>query len=345
MARQHKHSVRHPLDTIGFATKSFQMDSVMSRIQSLFDKDISKTIENSKFRAGETWKTVVYPHDDYTYVGWLYPALLKNIRSKTLIIFGVCHKAKQFNLEDKIIFDSFDYWQEPYGNIKPSSLREEIIKKLPSDIFIVYDSVQQAEHSVEALLPFLQYFDRDREIISILVPYMNYDRMKTLSSVLAKAIFEVMKEKNLIWGKDFSILISSDAVHYGDKDWGGKNFAVFGADSAGYLKAVAKEHEIIDNCLIGKLTADKTRKFVDYTVREDDYREYKWTWCGRYSVPFGLLTSLELSKLNQNKLTGYFIGYSNSIDHSHVPVSDLGMGVTAPANINHWVGYAAVGWK
>lgn len=43
--------------------------------------------------------------------------------------------------------------------------------------------------------------------------------------------------KGLEWGRDFCIVISTDAVHYGDKEWGGKNYAPYGTDSAGYAKA------------------------------------------------------------------------------------------------------------
>jgi hypothetical protein len=44
-------------------------------------------------------------------------------------------------------------------------------------------------------------------------------------------------------------------------------------------------------------------------------------------------------------LSGTPVGYSTSIAVEHVPVSDIGMGITAPAKLTHWVGYAAVGYK
>jgi len=48
--------------------------------------------------------------------------------------------------------------------------------------------------------------------------------------------------------------------------------------------------------LSGDLDPEKVRAFCNYTVDEKDYREYKWTWCGRYSVPLGLLTAFELNE-------------------------------------------------
>jgi AmmeMemoRadiSam system protein B len=196
------------------------------------------------------------------------------------------------------------------------------------------------------MLPFLQYFNRDVEIISILVPALNTGKMAEIAKPLASAIGRIMKEHRLTWGKDVALLITTDAVHYGDEDWGGKDMSPFGADSAGYTRAVAKEHMILDSCLTGSMSSRKIRNFVDITVQPDNYMEYRWTWCGRYSVPFGLMVALDLQKeLNAEPLSGKLIGYSTSIDHQPLKVDDLRMGKTAKAGIRHWVGYASVGYE
>ncbi len=335
--KNNNYTLRQPVDTVGFAQYSWQVDSVMARINRMFGKELNAVQEKEV-----TAKTVISPHDDYAYVGWLYPAVLRNIKAKTIILIGVAHKARKLNLENQIIFDSYDYWKEPYGNVKISPVREEIIKALPEGIYQVNDTMQKIEHSVEALVPFLQYYNKDIEIVSILVPYMSYDRMEEIAKPLANAIFKAAENKGWQWGEDYAIAISTDAVHYGDEDWGGKNFAYYGTDSSGYQQTLAHEQEIIET-LTGEVTPEKVREFTRYTVKEDDYKSYKWTWCGRYSVPFGLLTSYYLNKMESGQpLTGHFIGYANSIDHPHLPVADLGMGVTAPASMHHWVGYAGV---
>jgi hypothetical protein len=147
------------------------------------------------------------------------------------------------------------------------------------------------------------------------------------------------------WGDDYALLLTTDAVHYGDEDWGGKNFAVYGTDSAGYAEALDHENMIME-ILSGELVPSKVKAFCDITVMEEDHREYKWTWCGRYSVPMGLLTAFRLNILTDGEpLRGQIIGYSNSIDHQHLKVDDLQMGTTAPANMHHWVGYAAIGYQ
>jgi len=335
--------VRQMVDTIGFAQYGWQVDSVLARIKRVQ----SIELKNVNTDESKPWRVAICPHDDYTYVGWQYPATLRNIKAKTVIIFGVAHKARQLKVSDQIIFDSFDYWQGPYKDLKIAvDIREEIMDNLPGVLYQVNDSLQKVEHSVESMLPILQHYNHDVEIVSILVPFMNYDRIEDIARHLAIALKNTMKEYKLKWGEDIAILITTDAVHYGDEDWGGKNYAPYGVDSLGYSNAVKHEHAIIDSCLTGDLSIERIKNFIGYTVHPNCYKEYQWTWCGRYSVPLGLLTSYYLQKLTRTEpLNGQFIGYSNSIDHQSIQVDDVRMGKTAIATPRHWVGYASIGFK
>jgi AmmeMemoRadiSam system protein B len=337
-------SIRNLIDTVGFASKAYQMDSIISRINNTQGAYLENIIKSTGVDNTKQWKVCISPHDDYSYVGYLYPAVLNYVKATTLIIFGVAHKARKLGLENKIIFDSFTSWHAPYGDVKTSSIRDKIISALPKDVYIVNNQMQSMEHSVEALIPFLQCNNRNIEIVSILVPYMSFDRMKEIAMPLALKIKKVVTESDLEWGKDFAFIISTDAVHYGDEGWGESDFSFYGTDSAGYNQAINHELKIINDCLIGSIELDKIRKFTNYTVMPDDYKKYIWTWCGRYSVPFGLLTTYYLQNQLNEELNGFFIGYSTSIDHEHIKVDDINMGITAPANDHHWVGYAAVGY-
>lgn len=335
--------LRQPVDTIGFASHAWQMDSVMNRIPRLARLPEGMVINYSGTDSRTIQKAAICPHDDYVYAGWLYPEVLKNIHANTIIVFGVAHKAKKFNVENRLVFDSFDEWKEPYGNVTVSDLREDIMKTLPMESYLIHDSLQQAEHSVEAIIPFLQYYNRNVKIISILVPYMPYEKMDQLSDQLALGIGIVLMEKGLKWGRDVAFVMSTDAVHYGDEDWGGSNYALFGCEDKGYNTAKAHEMEIINGSLTGTMDRGKARKFTQFTLSEEDYKAYKWTWCGRYSVPFGLLTIMKMQAAASGKpLEGIFIGYGTSLDEPRIKVSDLGMGKTANATMHHWVGYAGV---
>lgn len=337
--------VRGLADTVGFAHTALQMDSVMARIEREYGKKITEIRKSKGISDGDAWKMVICPHDDHTYASYMYPLVLKNVTAKTVILIGVAHKAKQMKLQDQIIFDSYTHWKGCYGNIKVSPLRERIISQLPKEMYEVNDSMQTIEHSVEGILPFLQYYHRNVEIISILVPYNSFENMDTISISLARSIEAVIKTNKLQWGKDIALVISTDAVHYGDEDWGGRNFARYGADTTGYEKAVAFEKGLMDSCFAGNLTKEKVQKFCDYTVKKEDYKEYLWTWCGRYSVPMGLLTGIRLAERLKIPLTGTNLDYSTSLSNKHIKVDDLGLGITAPAKIRHWVGYAGVGFR
>jgi MEMO1 family protein len=326
-------NVRPLRDTIGFAQYSWQMDSLVWRIERAGWKN----------NPGLPLKFAICPHDDYTYVGTLYPELLQNIKAPNLILIGVAHKAAQLGIENYLVFDSFSHWHGPWKNVPVSPVREEIYRLLTDKFAILNDSLQKVEHSVEALIPYLQYFNKDISIVSILVPAMSPDRMQECGRALAEAISTVAKNRKWELGRDFAIVATTDAVHYGNEDWGGKDMAFYGCDAAGNKKALEHESEIFDNTLRGEITSEKIRRFSSYTLKDTDYHEYKWTWCGRYCLPVALYTSYYLNV--SEPLIGELAGYSTSITSQHIMVDDIRMGRTAIATDCHWVGYAALGYR
>jgi len=325
--------IRPLKDTIGFAQYSWQIDSLMARMYP----------RGWKEHAGEPWKLVICPHDDYTYVGNLYPELLQNVKATNLFLIGVAHKAAKLHIEDSLVFDNYTSWKGPWKKVPVSPAREELFNLLSKKYAIKNDTLQKVEHSLEAMIPYLQYFNRNITIIPILVPSMSPDRMEECGKALAEAIRKVAKNHQWVWGTDYAIVSTTDAVHYGTEDWGGANMAYFGCDEKGNIKAREHEAGIIDSCLKDEIKPEKIRLFSTYTLNSDNFREYKWTWCGRYSVPVALYTAYYLS--NDKPLSGTLIGYSTSITSPHISVDDIGMGRTAIATACHWVGYAALGYK
>ena len=68
-------------------------------------------------------------------------------------------------------------------------------------------------------------------------------------------------------------------------------------------------------------------------------------WCGKYSVPFGLLSIFHIAKeLNLNILDGKVLGYSDSWKEKVLPVYGTHMGTTAPFSLKHWCGYVSAGF-
>ncbi len=335
---------RNVVDTIGFADSPVKMDTVMARIQRSFGARIRHTLDDHTISGEKVWKAVICPHDDYTYANYLYPLVLENVKAPVVILFGVAHKASHFGLEDRLVFGSFDCWNSAYGKVKISGLRDDLVHHLDPDHYIVHDSMLIVEHSLEAIVPFLQYYNPSVEIVPVLVPYMSFQRISEISLDFAQVLDSIARKKEMVWGRDFSMVISTDAVHYGDLDWGGSDFAFYGADSAGYREAVHHEAEIIDHCLTGEITSEKIRRFTEYTLQPDNYKAYRWTWCGRYAVPMGLMVGWNLARKENTVFSGTFLAYSTSIAEKNPDFTDIGMGVTAMAGIRHWVGYAAIGY-
>ena len=314
--------IRPPLDTVGFATNNWQMDSIVKMIHHTYGRLFDDLERNKTVKESDTFKIAICPHDDYAYAGYLYEIVLPHVKAKNVILIGVAHKAKKFNIESTMVFDSFDAWKEPYGDVKISPLRNLILDKLPKSSCIVHDSLHLAEHSLEALVPFLQYYNERVQIVPVLIPYMSFEQMEKYAMQFASVINQVMKENNMKWGKDVAIVISNDAVHYGDQDWGGKNYAEFGCDSAGYKLAFNKEKELVNMILPKYPDTAQIHKFFNNLVKPGDWREYQWPWCGRYSVPFGLLTGLYLTDIYKDEsLIGTELAYSTSIENPPLNLS------------------------
>jgi len=287
---------------------------------------------------------VVCPHDDYYYAGRLYALLMPYIKANTVIVFGVFHKARVWDLSDKLVFDSFETWHGPAGPVTVSPIREEIISKLSKDTYVVDNDMQQVEHSVEAIVPWLQAYNPKVQIVSVLVPYMEWETMDRLATELSDALATIMREKGWQLGKDVALISSADAVHYGDAGWGGSNFAAFGTDPDGYKKAVNRDLHLAESTLCDAVTRPRLEKFLYTCVDRKDVSQYKLTWCGRFSVPFGINVASRLNEeLNGRQLVGTLLDYGTSV--GEVPVEVNGLGVTAPSNLHHWVGYAAIGFQ
>ncbi len=288
----------------------------------------------------------ICPHDDHIYAGPLYIPIMDRVMAKHLILIGVFHKARKWDVENLLVFEDFQSWKGPLGPLPvDNDLRSAVIKEMPEGTFVVSNEYHQEEHSLEAFVAFIQYFDPEASILPILVPYMGWERMEKLAEDLSHAVSKVAKARKWKLGEDFQIIISNDSVHYGDQGWGGKNFAPFGVGTEGLMKAKEQDMKLLREFILGTIEPAKLETFFHRLVDEKDIREYKITWCGRFSVPFGLNFVFHLAQgMGKGIPKGHFMGYGTSVELGELPVRELGLGVTAPANLHHWVGYASAGF-
>ncbi len=337
--------VRGQRDTVGFVVTADQAEDVVSTALAAEHDELAAEAAALGISDGSGVVAAVSPHDDHLYAGRVYVHATEAVRAPRVILVGVFHGARRWGLSDRLVFDHFEAWHGPWGPVPVDGLREELLAALPQDDVVVDDAMHCAEHSLEAIVPFLQHRNRDVRIVPILVPYMGWDRLDTLADHLSAALADVLREHGWVLGRDVAVLISTDAVHYGpDFD-----HAPFGVGVEGYQKAVARDRELAGQLLAGPLEADHIRGFMERLVDAADPHRYLIPWCGRFSVPFGLdVVRRTAARLGLGVPEGHFLRYGTSLSEAELPVSkttrDAGLGYTAPSNLHHWVGYAALAY-
>jgi AmmeMemoRadiSam system protein B len=81
------------------------MDQVLSSSRSLAEPRTEELRRESGWSDEPPLVAGICPHDDYMYAGRLYALLMPHIRAKTVIVFGVFHKARTFECRDRLVFD------------------------------------------------------------------------------------------------------------------------------------------------------------------------------------------------------------------------------------------------
>jgi hypothetical protein len=170
------------------------------------------------------------------------------------------------------------------------------------------------------------------------VPVMGEARMRDLADALSRALAARMRHHGWQLGRDVQIVISADAVHYG-ADFKHTPFGTGSKDA--YAKAVANDQRVLQS-LAGPISdATAHRALATFTDPADPSR-YRLTWCGRFSIPFGLMLVHRVARaVGEDGVELRPVAHATSLSFPPVAVKTPGLGVTAPATLEHFVGYAA----
>jgi AmmeMemoRadiSam system protein B len=331
LSAQHTRPVR---DDVGFCWNPSSMQKLVKYLDSQ---------ETESFKASGL-VAAISPHDDYLYAGRVYYPLFRILRTKEVVIFGVTHgtvRKEISGLDSELILDDFDSWPGLAKPVTVSGLREYLKQRLDKNLFITNDKAHTIEHSIEALLPFLQYFNPDIRITPIMVAPMPFDRMEEISTRLADVIAEYMEERHLAAGKDIFFLVSSDGNHYG-QDF---NNSPFGEGEPAWEKARALDRRLISTYLTGPMDGGKVRGLTG-ELWGKTYLDYRNTyWCGKYSIPFGLLAVEKIiARTSGKRIDGKLFRYSDTYSEGVLPLRKTGMGTTAPFSLRHWVSFCSIGY-
>lgn len=329
-----KGDLRGQQDSLGYAHTAEQMGKVWSLAEA------GPQPEGFGPLPGPGVVGAILPHDDYLFAGRVYRRAVPLITAKTVVLVGAFHRYRRFQLKDQLVFEGYRAWRAPQGEVPVSSLREAVLAGLKPGEAIRVDAAHDGEHSLEAIAYWLRQQRPDLEILPLLVPAMGFERMQTLSADLAPALAKAMAAKGLKLGRDVAVVISTDGVHYGE-DF---KHTPFGAGGPGaYLRACEVDRALMTGPLSGPLEPAKARAFFEAVVDPTQPDTYRLTWCGRFSVPFGMLLLADLAKaLGEPIPMAHPVAYGTSIGSPELPLKPLGMQGTAPANLYHFVGHPAV---
>lgn len=326
--------IRPVCDNVGFCWQGNRLD--------IFINWLDKNCSDDKFES-ENLIAGISPHDDYLYAGKVYYPLYKLISAKEVVIFGVTHGTVRKKINDPrniIIMDEFEKWNGPYKNVEVSPLRDILKHQLNTQNYLVSNTAQSLEHSIEALIPFLQHYNRDVKITPIMITGMPFEKMNSLSAELAGIISTYVKENNLKLGKDIFFLISNDANHYGE-DFENQPY---GLDEEAHRIATDNDKRIAAEIFNGLVTNNKIKKLSHELWQEAGVKTECPLWCGKYSIVFGLLTINKIATKFGRKLTGKVFKYSDTWTEGVLPVKETKMGITAPYSLKHWVGFLSAGF-
>lgn len=283
---------------------------------------------------------LICPHDDYRYAGRVYRRLVPLVSARTVVLVGVFHKYLSFGAKNALVFDRHRAWRTPDGELRISPLREELLGRLPAGDVIQDDAMPDREHSLEAIAYWLKHQDPSVEILPILVPAASFERLQALAARLGPALAEGMARRGWSLGRDVAVVISSDGIHYG-ADFNHVPYGTGGVDA--YLQAMARDRALLLGPLSGPVSIEKARTFFATVVNPDQPDEYRMPWCGRFSIPLGLLLLRETAHaLKMPSPRGIPAAFGASIGFPQLPVP--GLGVTAEANLFHFVSYPGVAY-
>lgn len=334
MAVPSTHTTRGRIDTTAYAWSASQMAEVWAR-------SAAPPAPDSLGPApGPGVAAIVCPHDDFSFAGRVYRRVIPLVTARTVVLVGVFHGYWRVNARDRLVFDTYRAWTAPDGAVPVSPLREALLARLPREDTAQDSLGHDMEHSLEPLVCWLRHANPNVEIVPLLVPAASFERLASLADHLGDALGAEMAARGWTLGRDVAIVISADAIHYGP-DFHQHTFGEGGVRA--YEQAVAKDRALLRGPLAGVLTRAKLREAYGTYVDAAHPDTYRWTWCGRFSVPLGLLT-LERAARAAGGATGWPVAYSTSIAGPEVGLRDIGMAPSAPSNLYHFVGYPGAAW-
>ncbi len=150
----------------------------------------------------ETATAVVLPHAGYVYSGDVAGAVMSRIQvPQQVILLGPNHHGRG----ERMAVSAADAWATPLGNVAVAAdLRAHLLTEIPQ--LKLDDHAHQQEHSLEVLLPFLQYVQPQLKIVPIALMHLGLVALIELGNGIAQALEN--------WNQPVLLVASSDMNHF-----------------------------------------------------------------------------------------------------------------------------------
>ncbi|MDH5541863.1 MAG: AmmeMemoRadiSam system protein B [Nitrospinota bacterium] len=128
----------------------------------------------------------ISPHAGWMYSGEVAGALFGSIKiPDSIILIGPNHRG----LGERVAIDSANAWEFPFGDVP---VDRELAKKIASDCeHVRFDSAaHMMEHSLEVLVPFLYYRNKNIRIVPVSLGTQRAQTLKMLGSAIGKRASE-----------------------------------------------------------------------------------------------------------------------------------------------------------
>ena len=224
-------------------------------------------------------KAVILPHAGYVYSGRTACRTLSNINvPENVVLTGPDHfgAGPEFSLFPR------GAWENPLGSVPVAEDLASALLESSHDIH-ADENAHRAEHSLEVLLPFLQFKNPDVKITPLLAGTLDFD----LAARVSRQMGEILALK--MQTQDVLVVISNDMSHYEPED------------------ATRRKDQYALEAIL-KLDARELLKAIQL---------YKITMCGMVPV-FMLLTMKDYLGITKARLVEYTTSAEASGDRSRV---------------------------
>lgn len=326
--------LRGQRDTLGFASRAEQMAKVWESAAA------GPAPEPLGPKPPPGVAGILCPHDDYLCTARVYREVVPLVTAPTVVLAGVYHKHRRFGAHDVMVFDSYRAWRSPDGEIPVSAIREEVLARLDPSEYVQDAAAHDSEHSLEAIAYWLKHQNPGLEILPVILPSSGFPRLRTMASDLAASLAQAMRGRGWALGRDLAIVISSDGMHYGE----GYQYVPYGPGGVDALnQALAFDRQLIASLLAGPVTLNKAEAFHAAMVEPGHPDTYRRAWCGRFSIPFGLVLLLETARnLGLEPPRAMPVALGCSVATPEIPLREMGLGLTVPVNLYHFVTAPAI---